>query len=102
MRKASNLGGAKKPAQKRAAPKMLATKPAKPKKAQDGAGLAEVVAQLALSAETLAQAADRLAEATARLSVTGEARHEPPEMPGQSSGDLTKREAEVADATDGE
>ncbi len=98
MRKASNLGGAKKPAQKRAAPKMLATKPAKPKKAQDGAGLAEVV----VSAETLAQAADRLAEATARLSVTGEARHEPPEMPGQSSGDLTKREAEVADATDGE
>ena len=104
MRKASNLGGAKKPAQKRAAPKMLATKPAKPKKAQDGAGLAEVVAQLALSAEKLAQAADRLAEATARLPVIGVARHETLETPGQSLADSTtpQPESEAADATDGE
>jgi len=104
MRKASNLGGAKKPAQKRAAPKMLATKPAKPKKAQDGAGLAEVVAQLALSAEKLAQAADRLAEATARLSVPGGARHETLEAPGHSTADsiASPQESEAADATDSE
>ena len=36
--------------------KTLSTKLVKPKKAQDGAGLAEVVAQLAMSAEKLAQA----------------------------------------------
>src|ERR1700731_832605 len=71
MKKASRSGGMTKPAQKRPAQKKLVTKSAKPKKAQDGARLAEVVTQLALSAEKLAQAADRLAEATARLLVIG-------------------------------
>ncbi len=104
MKKASKPGGTTKPAQKRPAQKKLATKPAQPKKAQGGAGLAEVVAQLALSAEKLAQAADRLAEATARLSVTGGARHETLETPDQSIADSTtsRHESKAADATDGE
>jgi len=53
MKKASRPGGMTKPAQKRPAQKKLVTKSAKPKKAQDGARLAEVVMQLALSAEKL-------------------------------------------------
>jgi hypothetical protein len=61
MKKASRPGGATKSLQ-RPAQRKLTTKSAKPKKAQDGAGLAEAVAQLALSAEKLAQAADRLAD----------------------------------------
>ena len=101
MKKANKPAGVVTPAQKRPAQKKLATKPAGLKNAQRAAGLAEVVALLAVSAKQLAQAADRLAEATARLSVTGEARHEPPEMPGRSPGDLTKRDR-VADVTDGE
>jgi hypothetical protein len=104
MKKVSKPSSATKPAQKRPAQKKLATKPAKPKKAQGGAGLAEVVAQLALSAEKLAQAADRLAEATARLSVTGGARHETLEAPGHSTADsiASPQESEAADATDSE
>jgi hypothetical protein len=71
MKNATKPRGTTKPAQKKPARKRLATKPAKPNKVRGGAGLAEVVAQLALSAEKLSQAADRLAEATARPSVTG-------------------------------
>lgn len=55
--------GTTKPAQKKPARKKLATKPAKPIKVRRGTALAEVVAQLVLSAEKLSQAADRLAEA---------------------------------------
>ena len=104
MKKANKPGGAAKPAQKRPAQKKLATKPAQPKNAQRAAGLAEVVAQLAVSAEKLTQAADRLAEATARLSVTGRARHETLEAPGHSTADsiASPQESEAADATDSE
>ena len=104
MKKASRPGGITKPAQKRPAQKKLVTKSAKPKKAQDGARLAEVVTQLALSAEKLAQAADRLAEATARLPLIGVAHHESHETPSQSTTDsiTAPQESEAADATDGE
>ncbi len=104
MKKVNKPGGAAKPGQKRPAQKKLTIRPARPKTAQRAAGLAEVVAQLAVSAEKLAQAADRLAEATARLSITGEARHETLETPGQSLADSTtpQPESEAADATDGE
>ena len=109
MKKVSKPSSATKPAQKTTAQKTTAqkkplAKPAKPRKAQGGAGLAEVVAQLALSAEKLAQAADRLAEATARLSITEEARHETLETPDQSIANATasRDESEAADATEGE
>jgi hypothetical protein len=104
MKKANKPAGAAKPAQQRPAQKKLATKPTRPKDTQRAAGLAEVVAQLALSAEKLALAADRLADATARLSVTGEEGHEGLETPRQSPADSTTRpqESEAADATDDE
>jgi hypothetical protein len=102
MKKASRPGGITKPAQKRPAQKKLVTKSAKPKKAQDGARLAGVVTQLALSAEKLAQAADRLAEATARLPVIGMAHHESLESPGQSTDSITAHQESEADETDGE
>ena len=104
MKKANKPAGAVTPAQKRPAQKKLVTKSAKPKKAQDGARLAEVLTQLALSAEKLAQAADRLAEATARLPVIGVAHHESHETPGQLTTDsiTAQQESEAADATDGE
>ena len=103
MKKASRPGGTTKPAQKRPTQKKLVTKSAKPKKAQDGARLAEVVTQLALSAEKLAQAADRLAEATARLPVIGVAHHESLETPSQSTTDsITAHQESEADETDGE
>ena len=76
MKKASNRGVVAKLAQKRPTQKKPATKQARPKQAQGGAGLAEVVALLTVSAEKLAQAADRLAEATTRLSVAEPAQHE--------------------------
>ena len=103
MKKASRPGGMTKPAQKRPAQKKLVTKSAKPKKAQDGARLAEVVTQLALSAEKLAQAADRLAEATARLTIIAEARHETQETPDPSLPDSTtsQHEFEATHETDG-
>jgi hypothetical protein len=103
MKKASKPGGTTKPAPKRPAQKKLVTKSAKPKNAQDGARLAEVVTQLALSAERLAQAADRLAEAAARLQVIGVAHHESHETPSQSTTDsITAQQESEADATDGE
>jgi hypothetical protein len=104
MNKASKPGGAKKPAQKRPAPKQRSTKPARPRKAQGGTRLAEVVAQLAHSAEKLAQAADRLAEVTARLSLAAEARHETLKTQDQSTPDSTvsPQEFEAAAETDGE
>jgi hypothetical protein len=104
MKKAIKPGGTTKPAQKKPAQKKLATEPVRLKRAQDRVGLAEVVAQLALSAEKLAQAADRLTEATARLSVIGETRHESPETTAGSTADSTipQQESEPADATDGE
>jgi alpha-beta hydrolase superfamily lysophospholipase len=103
MKKASRPGGTTKPAQKRPAQKKLVTKSAKPKKAQDGARLAEVVTQLALSAEKLAQAADQLAEATARLTIIAEGRHETHETPDPSLADSTtsRHESEATDETDG-
>jgi hypothetical protein len=102
MNKASKPGGAKKLAQKRPAPKRPLTKPAKPSNAQDGAGLAEVVAQLAQSAEKLAQAADRLTEATTRLSLAAEARPESVPMQGQPVADAAapQQESGATDATD--
>jgi len=103
MKKANKRAGAAKRAQKRPAQKKLATTLARPQNAQRAAGLAEVVAQLAVSAEKLAQAADRLAEATARLLVTAQALHEPLEMPGQSTTDsITWQKESEAEATDGE
>ncbi len=73
MKKASKLGSATRPAQKPSATKQSSaksktankssTKP-KPKKAEGQAELAQVVAQLAISADKLAQAADRLTQAT--------------------------------------
>ena len=103
MKKASRPGGTTEPAQKRPAQKKLVTKSAKPKKAQDGARLAEVVTQLALSVEKIAQAADRLADATARLTIIAEARHETHETPDPSLADSTtsRHESEVTDETDG-
>jgi hypothetical protein len=102
MKKASRPGGTTRPAQERPAQKKLVTKSAKPKKTQDGARLAEVVTQLALSAEKLAQAADRLAEATARLPVIGVAHHESLETSDQSTTDSITAQESEADATDGE
>ena len=100
MKKASKPGGATKSTQKRPAQKK-STKSAKPKQAQDWARLAEVVTQLALSAEKLAQAADRLAEATARLPVIGVAHHESLKTPGQSTTDSITSQQE-SEATNGE
>jgi hypothetical protein len=103
MHKASKPGSAKRPAQKKPAPKQASTKPAKPRKAQGGAGLAEVVAQLARSAERLAQAADRLTDATTRLSVAAEAWHENIQTRSRPAAEaVQQQESEVADATDGE
>jgi hypothetical protein len=103
MNKASKPGGAKKLAQKRLAPKPRSTNPAKPRKAQGGAELAGVVAQLVQSAEKLAQAADQLAEASVRLSVAA-ARHETLETQDQSTSDSTAspQEFEAAAETDNE
>jgi hypothetical protein len=56
MKTATNPGGTTKTAQKKPTHKKLPIKAAKPKKARDGTGLAEVVAQLAMSAEKLSQA----------------------------------------------
>jgi hypothetical protein len=94
MKKASNRGVTAKLAQKRPTQKKPATKQARPKQAQGGAGLAEVVALLAVSAEKLAQAADRLAEATTRLSVTEPARHERLDTPVQPPADSTTSQSE--------
>ena len=52
MKQATEPRGTTKPAQKKPARKQLATKPATPIKVRGGAGLAEGVAQLALSAES--------------------------------------------------
>ncbi len=93
MKKASKPGGAKKPAQKKPP-----AKPAKPKKAQGGAGLAEVVAELSRNTATLAQAADKLAEAAARLSAATGARHGSGETPSRSATDaIPRQESEPAD-----
>jgi hypothetical protein len=99
MNKASKPGGAKKPAQKRPAPKQRSTKPAKPRNAQGGVGLAGVVAQLAQSAEKLAQAVDRLTDATTRLSLAAEAQHESVQTRSQPAADeaITQQEAEATD-----
>jgi hypothetical protein len=62
------------------------------------------VAQLAQSAEKLAQAADWLTDATTRLSLAAEARHKSLETRGQLTPDLTAspEEFEATDKTDGE
>jgi hypothetical protein len=103
MKKASRPGGGTKAAQKRPAQKKLQTKPGQPKKARAKAGLAEIVAQLALSAEKIAQAADRLTDVTARLTIIAEARHETHETPDPSLADSTtsQHESEATDETDG-
>jgi hypothetical protein len=103
MKKASRPGGTTKPAQKRPAQKKLVTNSAKPKKAQDEARLAVVVAQLALSAEKIAQAADRLTNVTTRLTTIAEARHKTHETLDPSLADSTtsRHESEATDETDG-
>lgn len=103
MKKASNRGTTTKLAQKRPTQKKPATKRARPTQAQGGAGLAEVVARLAVSAEKLAQAADRLAEATTRLSVAEPARHDKLDTPGQPPADSAtpQPESEAAAASEG-
>jgi hypothetical protein len=105
MNKARKPGGTKKlaqkrPASKQPAPKQQSTKPAKPRNAQSGAGLAGVVAQLAQSAEKLAQAADRLAEASVQLSVTAAARRETLKTQGQSIPDSTASPQELETAAE--
>jgi hypothetical protein len=104
MKKASNRGVTAKLAQKRPTQKKPATKQAQPQKAQGGAGLAEVVALLSVSAEKLVQAADRLAEATTRLSVTEPARHERLDTPVKPPADSTtsQSESEAAAPAEGE
>ena len=103
MKKASRAGGGTKPAQKRPAQKKLQTKPDQPKKAQAKAGLAEIVAQLALSVEKIAQAVDRLTNVTARLTIIAEARHKTHETLDPSLADSTtsRHESEATDETDG-
>jgi hypothetical protein len=109
MTKASKLGSASKlmqksSAQKRPMQKKLAAKPARAKKAQGPTVLAEVVAQLAVSAEKLAQAADRLAEATTRLSTEELARHEELDTAGRPAADSAtpQSESEAAAAAEAE
>jgi hypothetical protein len=104
MKKAGKPGSAAKPALKRPMQKKLTARRARPKTAQGGAGLAEVVVQLAMSAEKLAQAADRLAEATTRLSVNEPARYEKLDTPGQPPVDLAtaQPESEGTAAAEGE
>jgi hypothetical protein len=104
MKKVNKPGSAAKPAPKRPTQKKLMARRARPKTGQGGAGLAEVVAQLAMSAEKLAQAVDRLAKVTTRLSVTEPARHERLDRPGQPPADSTtpQPESEAAAAAEGE
>jgi hypothetical protein len=104
MNKANKLGGAIKPAQKRPPPKQRLTKTSIPRKAHGRTGLAEVVAQLAESAEKLVQAADRLSDTTTQLSVAAEVQRESSPTPGQSADDMAapQQESEVTDATDSE
>jgi hypothetical protein len=104
MKKASNRGVTAKLAKKRPTQKKPVTKRARPNQAQGGAGLGEIVALLAVSAEKLAQAADRLAEATTRLSVTEPARHERLDTPVQPPANSTtsQSESEAAAAAEGE
>jgi hypothetical protein len=57
------------------------------------------VAQLALSAEKLAQAAERLTDAITRLSLAAEAQHESVQTRSQPIANeaITQQEAEAAD-----
>lgn len=88
--KKTSKPASKKPAAKKAAPKKTS---AKPKRKAAGQGdLAQVVAQLAMSAEKLAQAADRLVKATLQNSQQDEAN----ETPRQSTD---QKDPEVTDAT---
>ena len=88
MKKATKRGDAKKPAPEPSA-KESSTKP-KRRKVQSETELAQVVVQLAISAEKLAQAAERLVDATIRNSQAGE-RHEEtlktPKPPGDETAD---------------
>jgi hypothetical protein len=72
----------------------------KPRNVRGQAELTQVVAQLALSAEKLAQAADRLTKATLQNSQTAERRDEAVETPNEPANDLTAS-LEPAEAADG-
>lgn len=107
MKKATKRSDAKKPAPKPSA-KNSSTKP-KRRKVQGQTELAQVVIQLAMSAEKLAQAVERLADATIRNSQSGERHHETlktPEPPGdetaeEEAANLTvSRQREVLDVPD--
>src|SRR5260370_40689945 len=71
MKKANKLSGVKKTTQKGSATKTSSSTKPKRRKAQGQGELNREGAQLALSAERLAQTADRLAEAIYRNSPTG-------------------------------
>ena len=94
MNKASKPGVGKKPVQMRLGQKQTSTKLAKSKKARGGAVLAEVVAQMAVSAEKLAQAAERLADAATQLSVNAEARQESVQTRSQLAADSATPQAQ--------
>jgi hypothetical protein len=95
MKKASKPSVVRKPA---ATKKKSPAKAAKPKKAQGGTGLAEVVVQLSRTAEKLTQATDKLAEAAARLSAVAEGRHESTAAPERPTPDeAPQEEPETAD-----
>jgi Rod binding domain-containing protein len=69
-------------------------------KAQGGAGLAEVVAQLSRTTEKLTQATDRLAEAAMRLSAVAAEQHQSADSPERSTTDEPSQEKpEAADDT---
>ena len=70
MKKATKRGDAKKPTPKRSA-KDPSTTP-KRRKVQNQTELVQVVVQLTISAEKLAQSAERLVDATIRNSQVGE------------------------------
>jgi len=112
MKKATKPSADPKLAPKRPAPKPLAAKPKataksspkpKPREVQGQAELAQVVSQLALSAEKLAQAADRLTEATVRkLQERHERQDETVKTLSESIAERTPSEEhlEVADLPD--
>jgi len=97
MKKEINPSYVRKPAP---AKKGSSAKAAQPKKAQGGAGLAEVVAQLSRAADKLAGAADRLAEAAMRLSAVAEERHQSADSPERYTTDEPPQgEPKAADDT---
>jgi hypothetical protein len=100
MKKTSKPSVVRKPAP---AQKRSPAKPAKTKKTQGGAGLAEVVAQLSRTTEKLTEAAEKLTEAAVRLSAVAEGRHESAASQERPTPDeAPQEEPEGADAAQNE